>query len=109
MRLPLTFLLFNGTGDLDRDLDRGFLLLLMVLEGRLSPGNSLASTFLILLITDSGFCMPEELGLLVTFCCSLAFVLFELSEFEAEDLPLLFSYFRLSNLVLLETRNDKTY
>ena len=52
MRLPLTFLLFKGTGDLDRDLERGLLLLLMVLEGRLSPGNSLASTFLILLMDN---------------------------------------------------------
>ena len=91
MRIPLTFLLFKGTGDIDRDLERGLLPLLMFLEERFSPGNSLASALLILLITDSGFCMPEEFTLLVTFCCSLVFVLFEVSALEAEHLPLLFS------------------
>ena len=94
----------KGTGDLDRDLERGLLFLLICLGGRFSPGNSLASTLLILLITDSGFWIPDELGLF-DFCCSLLFVLLEEIVVAGEDLPLLFSNFLLSEVFLLKIQN----
>ena len=92
IRIPVTFLLFIGTGDLDRDLERGLLFLLICFGCLFSPGNALASTLLIL--SKSGFCMPDELGLF-DFCGSLFFVLLE-EIADVEDLPLLFSNFRLS-------------